>query len=209
MNGIGRNLKEAKLKSIIADFEKIRIDHFYQHLEKTQAKGRILPFVRGLRLSALLIYEIRSVLVNSGLTASWGHILNDDETLCTVECDIVIHRGDCVAQWNGSKNPIMDFSFIENESAIAVISCKSFLETAKIEKEYPGSLEGYVDKVWLFAECCRPGAVDNIRERCNESGYGNFWYFYTWDKTKKIIGEPNIENWLNFLDEIKALIPPN
>ena len=57
--------------------------------------------------------------------------------------------------------------------------------------------------MWLFAECCRPGAVDRLREKSREAGYGKFWYLYTWDGKRSI--QPNQEMWLDFLESVESL----
>ena len=117
----------------------------------------ILGFVKGLRFSARLIYAIRDHLSSSDYEVDWGHLLTSDGDSCSPECDIIIHKRGCVREWNGWKEPVMNFKFIECKDAIAVISCKSMITSIdKKHKSYIKALKPYVDKIFIFAECCEP-----------------------------------------------------
>jgi hypothetical protein len=196
-------LYKSSVNSIIADLSTWRIDSFIRELEKNKSKGRGLPFVGGLRLSSLLIYEIRDLLNGSKLTADWGHILDDDGNFCSKEADIIIHSGKYFKKWNGTHSPVMDFKFIQKEGAKIVISCKSYLKSSQIENEYYKEIKSYVERVWLFAECCGPKSIKNINKRCHEIGYEHFFHLYTWSGNQNIC--ENYDGWFNFVEEIKKL----
>jgi len=199
-----RLLYEENFNSIWARLSTWRIDSFYRQMEEQQLKGRILPFVRGLRFSALLIYAIRDILSGSGLTADWGHLLDEDETFCSCECDIIIHRNGFISRWNGDgEEPIMNFKFIKQQAALAVISCKSYLKSSGIDKEYCKSMKPFVEKIWLFAECCGPRSAKSLQEKAIYHGYERFWFLYTWSRSSDI--ELNKDGWNQFVQELKAL----
>ncbi|MGA0559266.1 hypothetical protein ACO2Q8_21585 [Larkinella sp. VNQ87] len=207
-DGHKKVLIRQKFQTIKAGLQEYRLDKFIRMLESQPGKnkGNILPFVRGLRFSALLIYTIREFLQGTGLTASWGHIIDENGVFCSRECDIIIHREGHIMRWNGDGgiHPVMDFKFIEQEDTIAVISCKSYLEKSHIEKEYCEDLKKYVSKVWLFSECCPPDKVATIREAAAQIGYESFWSLYTWDRTTDAITDL-LEDWENFVSEVKRL----
>ncbi|QHT68705.1 hypothetical protein GXP67_19680 [Rhodocytophaga rosea] len=94
-------LDRQKYHIIKAGLSEFRINTYIRQIEKRQGKnkGTILPFVRGLRFSALLIYAIRQFL-DSDLEASWGHLINDEGELSR-ECDIIIHNKGHYMRWNG------------------------------------------------------------------------------------------------------------
>jgi hypothetical protein len=173
-------------------------------MEKRKAEGRVLAFVRGLRLSAHLIYATRNALSRTELEADWGHIVDDEGLKCSPECDVVIHRRGHRGRWNGSSEPVMDFKFIDSRDAVAVISCKSYLRSiGRDYRQYGRKVGRYARELWLFAECCPPTAVACLRERAREAGYRKFWYLYTWDGESSI--QPNQEAWFDFLKSVKAL----
>jgi len=201
-------LVEQKFHQIKAALQEYRLDSFIRENEGQRGggKGTILPFIRGLRFSALLIYAIREYISGTGLTASWGHIIDEEGEFCSRECDIVIHKEGYIMRWNGDGglHPVMDFKFIEQEKAIAVISCKSYLEKSKLEKEYCNDIKKYVDKVWLFSECCPPNKIEDINTEALSIGYEKFWTFYTWDRGTKGV-EDQIELWHDFVETLKSL----
>jgi hypothetical protein len=172
-------------------------------MEKNKAEGRVLAFVRGLRLSAHLIYAIREILPGSGLKADWGHILDDEGLKCSPECDVIIHRKHR-ASWNGTRQPVMDFKFVDRDEAVAVISCKSYLKSIDQDYEdYSRKVGSYVHNLWLFAECCPPGSVRRLRKASREAGYSKFWYLYTWDGERSL--HPNEKMWFDFLESVRSL----
>ena len=87
--GYGKLLLEGPFMEMFADFSNWRNDDFNRLMERNREAGRVLPFIRGLRLSSHLIYIIRSLLSGSNLTASWGHILDNDDdfAFCSRESD--------------------------------------------------------------------------------------------------------------------------
>jgi len=185
------------------EFSYWRMDTFIRQMEKERRTGRILAFVRGLRLSANLIYAIRQILDGTQLTANWGHLLDESDTFCSRECDVIIHRKGQIAIWNGTTQPIMDFRFVDQRNAVAVISCKSLLRSGDIDREYCESMEPFVQKIRLFAECCGPQSVETIRSKALESGYEHFWHLYLWSKQTE--ARPNSEGWNKFVEEVKKL----
>lgn len=199
---------EQKFYKIKASLQEYRLDSFIRENEGQRGggKGTVLPFIRGLRFSALLIYAIREYL-GTGLTASWGHIIDEEGEFCSRECDIIIHKEGAIMSWNGDGglHPVMDFKFIEQEKAIAVVSCKSYLEKSKIEKEYCQDIKKYVEKVWLFSECCPPNKVEDINKEALSIGYEKFWTFYTWDRGTNKGVEDQVELWHDFVETLKSL----
>jgi len=198
-----RLLTIAPYHTMCTEFKEFRMDSFLRFLDKTKAKGRVLPFVRGLRLSAHLIYTLRDFLKGSNLTADWGHLLVDEGEICSVECDIIIHKKCKSYKWNGHKKSIMDFRFVPQEYAVAVISCKSYIRSTDIEVAYFNDLNKYIDKIWLFAECCGPRSYESIRKKAIEIGYENFWSLYTYSSKGRINMKEEI--WLDFVSQIDAL----
>ena len=163
-------------------------------------EGDILGFVKGLRLSARVIYFLRERLSSLDLEVSWGHILDKDEKSCSPECDVVIHKKGCIRCWNGSSKPIMEFKFVEASSVLAVISCKSKLTT--IDKQYPPSLKKYgVEKVFLLAECCAESSKESLKKKARVAGYKGLWFLYSVQTSTGFMNtdEPALKN---FGDEI-------
>ena len=200
----GELLLRERFESMAAEFRSWRISDFIRQLEASRKKGRILGFVRGLRLSAQLIYAIRELLIGSGLTASWGHLLDKEQKFCSPECDVIIHKeAGRLRQWNGNIEPVMDFRFVLMTEAVVVVSCKSLIRSADVDGEYAQEMQRYVDRVWLFGECCGPRSAESIAEKALSAGYEHFWYLYTWSpKTEEKL---NRTGWQNFVHEVLAL----
>ena len=74
--GHGELLLRERFESMVAEFRSWKMCDFIRQLEASRSKGRILPFVRGLRLSAQLVYAVRELLEGTDLTANWGHLLD-------------------------------------------------------------------------------------------------------------------------------------
>lgn len=139
-------------------------------------EGDILGFVKGLRLSARLIYFLRNRLSETDLEVNWGHLVANGES-CSPECDIIIHTKGHVRRWNGGDHPIMDFKFVETDRVRAVVSCKSSLRG--IDKSYPIALKRYgVKHIFLFAECCRETQFARLQNRAKTAGYSGLWCLY-------------------------------
>lgn len=199
-------LNEERLMRMFGEFSNWRMDDFIRQLAMQRKRGGVLPFVRGLRLSAQLIYAIREILSGTNFTANWGHLLDRNGIFCSSECDVIIHhREGLVRRWNGdNENPIMDFKFIEQEKTVAVISCKSYLRSSSdIDQEYCDSMKPFVKKVWLFAECCGPRSNERIRKKALAHGYEKFWFLYCW--SRKSAPHPNKEGWSEFVEVVKSL----
>jgi len=199
-------LEREKFEEIFGILSSHRIDSFIRMLEKRRGPnvGKVLPFVRGLRFSSLLTYAIREYLNSTELNANWGHIVDKNGTYCSKEADIIIHKNGHIRQWNGNggNDPIMNFKFIQHASAVAVISCKSFLRSNEID--YYREMKKFVNKVWLFSECCGPRSPKKIRDRALQIGYDDFWYMYTWGE-KQGIKNQNRLGWDNFVAKVKGL----
>lgn len=208
-DGHKRILALQKYQSVKAGLQEFRLDSFIRALEAKKGSnvGKILPFVRGLRFSALLIYSIREYLSHTNYEVSWGHIIDDNGEFCSRECDIIIHEKGHWQRWNGdgAGNPVMDFKFVERNKVIAVVSCKSFIPSqSSVEVEYFNDINTYVKKVWLFAECCPPNQVTNIRNQAKMVGYEKFWHLYSWERDTNLVNDAD-EDWLNFVKTIKEL----
>jgi len=198
--GIGRRLRLTRFHELTAEFRQYRIDDFIRGLEKGRSSGRILAFVRGLRLSAQLIYALREALSQTDLEVDWGHLLDEECRICSPECDVIVHRRGHVIRWNGSVAPVMDFKFIESQKAVAVVSCKSLMRT--VDAKHCQALRPYVSKVLLFAECCRPNAVDRLRDRAQKAGYLGFWYLYTLNEETSSPQQIDERQWEGFLSTL-------
>lgn len=201
----GRLLMQLNLEEFHALKEELsqwRVDPQIQEMEREKSGGIILGFVKGLRLSARLIYAIREHLSSFALEVDWGHLLTEDGNSCSPECDIIIHSPGCEREWNGHKQGIMDFKFISCQKTIAVISCKSFIKT--VDRKYPQKLKSYVDKIILFAECCEPNAVNRLKTSAKTAGYVGFWYLYACNQTTcQCIADP--DQWMDFLGTLKSI----
>jgi hypothetical protein len=164
------NLAYGKFSEAAAEFQGLRLSPPDVTVGTGKRTGEILRFVRGLRLSARVIYILRDQLSGSDLEVSWGHLLDKDGAYCSPECDIIIHEKGFVQKWNGNEHPIMDFRFIEARKTRAVVSCKSSL--TDVDHAYPKSLQQFgVKKVFLFAECCRSDHFKRLSVKAKNAGY--------------------------------------
>lgn len=194
------NLQE--FHSLKEELSQWRINPQIQEMEREKPGGIILGFVKGLRLSARLIYAIREHLSSTDLQVDWGHLLTEEGNSCSPECDIIIHSPGHEREWNGNEHKIMDFKFINCRQAVAVISCKSLIKT--VDRKYPQRLKPYVDKVLLFAECCEPNAVNRLKASAKSAGYTGFWYLYTCNQaTCECTVDP--KHWEKFLRTLKSI----
>jgi len=194
------NLQE--FHSLKEELSQWRIDPQIKEMERERPGGIILGFVKGLRLSARLIYAIREHLSEYEFKVDWGHLLTEEGNSCSPECDIIVHLPGYEREWNGHEDKIMDFKFIKCQRAIAVISCKSFIKT--VDREYRQKLRSYVDKVLLFAECCEPKDVNKIKRSAKSAGYEGFWYLYACNQaTSQCTVDP--DQWKDFLRTLKSI----
>jgi hypothetical protein len=139
--------------------------------------GDILGFVRGLRLSARLIYFLREQISHTDCEVDWGHLVDDACASCSPECDVIVHKRGHLRRWNGGDRPIMDFRFIRVTHARAVVSCKSVLTS--IDRKYPATLKKFgVKRVFLFAECCRHNDLARLRKTAKKAGYAGVFCLY-------------------------------
>jgi len=173
----GKALRVEHLTGLTAELQKLRDHRPLVKRSDGKYEGDILGFVRGLRLSARVIYFLRERLSDTNLEVNWGHLVNPNDDSCSPECDVVIHIKGHVRKWNGSDKPIMDFTFIEAAHARAVVSCKSSL--GAIDKQYPKDLKKYgVRNIFLFAECCAEDDFPRLREAAIKAGYRGLWCLY-------------------------------
>jgi hypothetical protein len=179
---------------------KWRLDPIIRLMDTNRTKGRILGFIKGLRLSAQIAYLIRTIVSQENVEVNWGHLIDNEGNSCSPECDIIIHRQGHIQKWNGSKNPIMDFRFIKCKNALAVISCKSW--TNSVDKKYCKDFLKYnLKNIFLFVECCNPNSIDRLKEQAIAAGYKGFFYLHTIDKRGVIKRDESV--YLEFIQTIK------
>ena len=169
---LGKTLRLADFESLATELKGWRTSEL-QDIEKSKGSGLVLGFVKGLRLSAGLIYVLRKRLSGNQLEVHWGHLLDSYHDSCSPECDVIIHKKGFYEEWNGHDDRVMDFKFIECDNALAVISCKSYAK--KVDADYPKKLSPYVTQVILFAECCPPEQYDKLCLQAKKAGYQGFW----------------------------------
>ena len=181
-----------------------RSDPAIQLMDKERQRGRILGFVKGLRLSAQVAYLVRQIISTDGLEVSWGHLINDRGSSCSPECDIIIHRPGCLQHWNGSNDPIMSFKFIQSKNAVAVISCKSY--TRSVDKQYCDEFHEYgLKNIFLVAECCSPSSVERLKKEAKDEGYKGFYYLYSFKKNSSVrLQDESV--YLDFYNDIKKVV---
>lgn len=184
------------------ELQRYRIDSVLRMKKKKAPGGDILGFVRGLRLSAQLIYALRDALSDTPLEVNWGHLLDDNGEYCSPECDVIVHKPGHVARWNGTEKPVMDFRFVKSRNAVAVISCKSFIQS--VDHDYSKQMSRYLKNLYLFAECCLPSAVGKLQASAKAAGYRGFWYLYTWNRTTGIVSEDQAV-WSDFLGNVRSI----
>jgi hypothetical protein len=198
---IGETLRIAGFQRLFGELQDWRIS--LEPLKSPSGAALVLPFVKGLRLSAQLIYILREDLSATELEVDWGHLLDENDRSCSPECDIIIHRTGHVREWDGSNKPVMDFKFVRGERAVGVISCKSFARG--VDADYVRKLRPYVKHVFLFVECCPPDKVASLQRKAKDAGYAGFGYLYTFDeKSSESIKDERA--WLSFLDAVKSRV---
>lgn len=197
--GVGATLRLAGFHRLSGDLQPWRTGVDLKVLEAAKGSALVLPFVKGLRLSAQLIYILREELSATDLEVDWGHLLDDEGESCSPECDIIIHRRGHDGKWDGNDNPVMNFKFVKRERAVAVISCKSYVKG--VDAEYVKKLQRYVKLVFLFVECCSPEKADSLRKKARATGYAGFGYLYTFDeKRRECVNDE--KGWPRFLDAV-------
>jgi len=152
----------------------------YEPLHSTgggKYSGHILGFVKGLRISAKLIYFLRKCLSTERVEVSWGHIIDENTGACSPECDVIIHVPGFYDKWNGGEKPIMEFKFIQAQHVLGVVSCKSALAT--IDQDYVDAIKALgAINVIMFAECCSKTNYENLKTRAVAAGYSGLWCAY-------------------------------
>ena len=185
---------------VLNDFESMAAE--LKHMRGSCISQAVLGFVRGLRLSARIIYFLRKYLSDLSLEVDWGHLVDTEENYLSRECDIIIHRAGFYQEWNDFRNPIMHFKFIKSEKTIAVISCKSLL--VSIDSSYCNFMRTFVEKVFLFAECCPPRSITSLKRKAEIAGYAGFGYLYSYDKaTGESQNDPAV--WEMFLRKVREI----
>lgn len=201
--GAGTALRLSDFERVAGELKRWRASDDLRIIQATKGSALVLPFVKGLRLSAQLTYVLRMELSHTDLEVDWGHLLDAQEESCSPECDVIIHRKGYIRKWNGTDHPIMDFRFVQHASALAVVSCKSYAKD--VDAKYVRKLRPYVRHVLLFAECCAPDKVSSLRKRAKDAGYAGFWYLYTYDEaTSLCVTDPS--GWLSFLQAIRSRV---
>jgi len=176
----GQIISTEQLTGLAAELQKLRS---YPPLTKRadgKYEGDILGFVKGLRLSARVIYYLRERLAHTNHEVSWGHLVDSNEQSCSPECDIIIHKKGHIRKWNGGERPVMEFKFVRAEDALTVVSCKSLVNS--IDKDYPKDLKKYgVNNVVLFGECCSKSRFKTLRDKARQLGYKDLFVLYFTD----------------------------
>jgi len=172
--GFRDGLRIAKLRRLHAELQAYR-DYAPVGPGVKRGSGQVLPFVRGLHLSAQVIYIIRDIVRGRGLDVNWGHIIHDSQVYCSPECDIIIHRNGSVDRWNGD---VLDFHFIDLEKVVAVVSCKSCV--TGIDGTYGADLK-------KFGVCSASNYL-NLRTQAQAAQYCDFWCLAT-----EVDGNPNYD----------------
>jgi hypothetical protein len=201
--GVGTTLRIASYNQLVGEMQTWRASRDLKALEAAKGSALVLPFVKGLRLSAQLIYILRRQLSETDLEVDWGHLLDDNEESCSPECDIIIHHKGHVEEWDGGERPVMHFKFVRRDRTVAVISCKSFARD--VDAQYVQKLRPYVKHVFLFAECCAPDKVTTLQKKAKRAGYATFGYLYTFDEkhSECVLDE---DGWLRFLDAVASKV---
>ena len=173
----GQMLMIEQLVGLTAELQKVRTHPPLVMRSEGKYEGGILGFVKGLRLSARVIYFLRERLSSTDLKVDWGHLVDSSDESLSPECDVIIHEKGHLRKWNGSEESIMDFRFVQAGSVRAIISCKSSL--ASIDKSYPKTLKKFgVKTVFLFAECCAEDAFSRLRKEAKAAGYRDLCCLY-------------------------------
>src|SRR6266576_7224155 len=102
---LGQVLRVEQLTALTVELQKLRSNPPIVKRRAGIREGDILGFVRGLRLSARLIYFLRERLSSTGLEVNWGHLLDQSEESCSPECDVIVHTPGHVREWNGGNAP--------------------------------------------------------------------------------------------------------
>jgi hypothetical protein len=174
---------------------------------KRKKRGDILQFIRGLRLSARLIYILRDKLKDHDVEVNWGHVEDDTQRLCSPECDIIIHDGGVADRWNGRhQHCVMDFLFIKREAVRAIISCKSTLSASGIDVDFAQivSRRFKIRNTFLFAEAIQDSKYASLKQKAKTAGYKGLWSLYRLDSKGGEVRNP--QDYLDFLHAIRSAL---
>lgn len=193
---LGQTLRLEALAGLAAELTMLRQHPPVVQHSPGRYEGDILGFVRGLRLSAKVLYFLRDHVADAGFQVCWGHLLSANEESCSPECDIIIHNQGLIRKWNGSQDPVMNFSFVKASAARAVVSCKSLLTS--VDAKYPKDLKKHgVQYVFLFAETCKASQLEKLREKARLAGYAGLCCLYTTEPDSPLI-KTNEMMWIEF-----------
>jgi len=200
---MGKRLSTEGFYGLATTLSTWRIDPEIKLMDDEADEGRILGFVKGLRLSAQVAYLVRDLVSKFGIEANWGHLIDDQGKSCSPECDVILHRPGQLRRWNGGEKPIMDFRFVECDEALGVISFKSYVRS--VDNGYCNSLKKYkIGDVWLFGECCETKSADTLTKNARRAGYRGFVYLYSIGEDGFSLHYP--ENlYLEFIDDVVRL----
>lgn len=166
--------------------------------DEKRGSGQILPFVRGLYLSARIIYFIRDVLRSKQLHVNWGHIVHESQIYCSPECDIIIHRLPAMKVWDGR---VLDFHFVDAKHVLAVVSCKS--EVASVDEDYSKKLLAFgVPQIGLVGEVASRTNFINLRSKAKAAGYVDLWCLALEDAIGRGCDEPTLVEFIKFLESL-------
>lgn len=200
---LGTVLRIEQLKALTAELQNLRSNPPLVRRAKGKYEGSILGFVRGLRLSARLIYFLRERLSSTSLEVNWGHLLDQSEDSCSPECDVIVHTPGHLREWNGSNDPIMNFKFVEAGSVRAIVSCKSTINA--IDRHYPKMLKKHgVKHIFLFAECCRESRFQHLNSAAKAAGYRGLWCLYLTRKDGSFTTDESM--YADFGEEVLATV---
>jgi len=179
----------------------------HQKNGKKKKRGDILQFIRGLRLSARLIYILRDKLRDHAVEVNWGHVEDDRQRLCSPECEIIIHDGGVADRWNGRHHhSVMDFLFIKREAVKAIISCKSTLSASGIDTDFAQVVKRdfKIHNTFLFAEVVDDSKYPSLKKKAKAAGYKGLWPIYRLDSKGGKIRNP--QDYLDFLHTLRSAL---
>ena len=191
------NLQE-RYDSLCKKLDKYRIEH-----ELEEARKSVLAFVTGLRFSALLIYEMRTILKNTNLAVNWGTIIDDKGDKCSAECDIIVHKNGSEFAWDGDIDVggnVMDFHFVNEQNVKLVVSCKCF-KVSQIDQNMKNDiikLGDWVENVWLFVEYCKATQLRGLCKDAKDFGYKKFYHLYLQKENGSLDYDENL--WCEFAE---------
>lgn len=201
---LDKGFKIAKLKGLAAELQAYRSYPSIVSKGEGRYEGQILGFVKGLKLSAEIIYYLRDQLSGfKDYEINWGHLVDSVGGSCSPECDIIIHKKGSIC-WNGHAKPIMHFHFVKADHAKIIISCKSKID--QIDKIYPESLKKYgVNHIFLLAECCKATRYKSLNTKATNAGYvGGLYYLYLLEDNNEFKTDDKM--YVKFIDKIRTLL---